>query len=136
MNLYFQKKFLPIFALFFAVNALVLLQQKIVIPMTINSNFIMVVNGILLLIALFNFKRVSQVDLSKPHAMVRSVMMGTMLKFIIFGGAALWYATQKKGPIGNINLLIAMGLYLIYTWLEIGWTKIKQASKNESLVKS
>jgi hypothetical protein len=58
--------------------------------------------------------------------MVRSVMTGAMLKFIIFGGAALWYAIQKKAPIGNYNLMIAMVLYLLYTWIEIGWTKIKK----------
>ena len=126
MNLFFQKKLLPIFALFLAVNALVLTLQKMTILIQMNSNFILIVNSILLLIALFNFKRISQVDLSKPNAMVRSVMIGTMIKFMIFGGAALWYATQKKAPIGNLNLIIAMGLYLLYSWIEIGWTKIKK----------
>ncbi len=126
MNLYFQKKFRPVIALFFAVLTLAIILQQMNIPIAINSNFIRIVNGVLFLIALFNYKRISQVDLSKPNAMVRSVMTGTMIKFIIFGGAALWYATQKKAPIGNINLLIAMGLYLLYTWLEIGWTKINK----------
>jgi hypothetical protein len=130
MNLYFQQKFRPVFALFFAVIALALLNQKMSILMAINSNFIIVVNLILFTMAIFNFKRISQVDLNNPNAMVRSVMTGTMLKFIIFGGAALWYATQKKAPIGTNNLMIAMGLYLCYTWIEIGWTKIKQDPKN------
>jgi hypothetical protein len=125
MNLYFQKKFLPIVALFFAVLALTLILQQTNL-IRINSNFVLIVNGILLFMALFNFKRISQVDLSKPNAMVRSVMTGTMIKFIIFGGAALWYATQKKAPIGNLNLIIAMVLYLMYSWIEIGWTKIKK----------
>jgi hypothetical protein len=125
MNLYFQKKFLPIVVLFFAVLALTLILQQTNL-IRINSNFIIIVNGILLFMALFNFKRISQVDLSKPNAMVRSVMTGTMFKFIIFGGAALWYATQKKAPIGNLNLMIAMGLYIMYSWIEIGWTKIKK----------
>jgi hypothetical protein len=125
MNLYFQKKFLPIVALFFAVLALTLILQQTNL-IRINSNFIIIVNGILLFMALFNFKRISQVDLNKPNAIVRSVITGTMIKFIIFGGAALWYATQKKAPIGNLNLIIAMGLYLMYSWIEIGWTKIKK----------
>ena len=126
MNIYFQKKFLPVFALFFAVFALMLLQQNFFILIAINSQFILVVNSILFIIAFFNFKRISQVDLSKPNVMVRSVMTGAMLKFIIFGGAALWYVIQKKAPIGNYNLMIAMALYLLYTWIEIGWTKIKK----------
>ncbi len=123
MNLYLKKEFRPVVALFFAVIALVLLQQKLSIQLPINGVFVLVVNGLLFSMALFNFKRISQVDTSNPNAMVRSVMTGTMLKFIVFGGAALWYATQKKAPIGSNNLFIAMGLYLVYTWIEIGWKK-------------
>jgi len=126
MNIYFQKKFLPVFALFFAVLALSLLQQNSSNLITLNSKFILIVNGILFMIAFFNFKRISQVDLSKPNVMIRSVMTGAMIKFIIFGGSALWYAIQKKAPIGNYNLITAMALYLLYTWIEIGWTKIKK----------
>ena len=126
MKIYFQKNFLPAFALFFAVLTLALILQQMNMLVSININFIIIVNAILFLIALINYRRLSLVDLSKPNVMVRSVMMGTMLKFIVFGGAALWYATQKKAPIGIYNLLIAMGLYLSYTWIEIGWTKIKK----------
>ena len=126
MNLYFQKNFRPVFALFFAILILALIQIKLPLHSAINSSFIITVNIILFIIALINYKRISQVDVSNPNRMVRSVMTGTMLKFIVFGGAALWYATQKKAPIGIYNLLIAMGLYLSYTWIEIGWTKIKK----------
>jgi hypothetical protein len=126
MNIYFQKKFRPVFTLFFAVLSLALIQLKVPIHSAINSVFIISVNSILFVLAIINFKRLSQVDLSNPNRMVRSVMTGTMLKFIVFGGAALWYATQKKAPIGIYNLLIAMGLYLWYTWIEIDWTKIKK----------
>ena len=126
MNIYFQKKFLPVFTLFFAVVTLSLFQQNCAVLITINSKFNLVVNGILFMIAFLNFKRINQVDLSKPNVMVRSVMTGAMIKFIIFGGAAIWYAIQKKAPIGNYNLMIAMALYLLYTWIEIGWTKINK----------
>lgn len=126
MNLYFKKDFRSVFALFFAVLAIVLLVQKLGIQIPINGVFVMVVNGMLFSMALFNYKRISQVDVKNPNAMVRSVMTGTMLKFIVFGGAALWYATQKKTPVGTNNLFIAMGLYLVYTWIEIGWTKRKK----------
>jgi len=126
MNLYFQKKFRPIFALFFAVLAITLLLQNMHLLVRVNGNFIVVVNGILLVLSLINYLRLSKLDRNNPNAMVRSMMSGTMIKFIVFGGAALWYAMQKKAPIGTCNLLIAMGLYLLYTWIEIGWTKIKK----------
>jgi hypothetical protein len=126
MKIYFQKKFLPAFALFFAVLTLALILQQMNVLVSINIDFIRIVNGILFLIALINYRRLSQVDLSKPNVMVRSVMTGAMIKFIIFGGAAIWYAIQKKAPIGNYNLMIAMALYLLYTWIEIGWTRINK----------
>ncbi len=74
--------------------------------------------------SIYNFIRLRNVDEAKPSAMVRSVMVGTLLKMVIFAGAALAYATQKKAPVGYPTLLSSMGLYLIYTWLEIRWTKI------------
>ena len=66
-------------------------------------------------------------DATNPHAMVRSVMVGTLLKMLIFAGAALAYATQTKIPVGMSTLLVSMGLYLVYTWLEIRWTQIKKS---------
>jgi hypothetical protein len=126
MNIYFQKKFRPIFALFFAALAIAVLLQKIPFLDRVNGNFIIVVNGILFILALINYLRLSKLDRNNPNAMVRSMMSGTMIKFIVFGGAALWYAMQKKAPIGTYNLLIAMGLYLWYSWIEIGWTKVKK----------
>ncbi len=126
MNLYFQKKFRPVFALFFAVFTIALLLLNSPLLDRVNGFFILVVNGILFVLALINYLRLSKLDRNNPNALVRSMMSGTMIKFIVFGGAALWYALQKKAPIGTYNLLIAMGLYLWYSWIEIGWTKIKK----------
>ena len=126
MNLYFQKKFRPVFALFFAVFTIALLLLNSSLLVRVNGIFILVVNGILFVLALINYLRLSKLDRNNPNALVRSMMSGTMIKFIVFGGAALWYALQKKAPIGTYNLLIAMGLYLWYSWIEIGWTKIKK----------
>jgi predicted ABC-type exoprotein transport system permease subunit len=126
MNLYFQKKFRPVFALFFAVFTIALLLLNSPLLVRVNGFFILVVNGILFVLALINYLRLSKLDRNNPNALVRSMMSGTMIKFIVFGGAALWYALQKKAPIGTYNLLIAMGLYLWYSWIEIGWTKIKK----------
>ncbi|MEK0422620.1 MAG: hypothetical protein RLZ95_530 [Bacteroidota bacterium] len=76
--------------------------------------------------SVYNYFRLRKMDNSNPNAMVRSVMTGTLLKMVIFAGAALGYASQKKSPVGYPTLLASMGLYLVYTWIEIGWTKIKK----------
>ena len=79
--------------------------------------------------SIFNFIRLKKMDATNPHAMVRSVMVGTLLKMVIFAGAALAYATKIKAPVGMPTLLVSMALYLIYTWLEIRWTQINPNSK-------
>jgi hypothetical protein len=83
----------------------------------------MAVNLMLLMMSLFNFNRIRKVDMKNPRAMVNSVMIGTILKMVVFAGAALFYATQKKAPVGMPTLMSSMGLYLVYTWLEIRWTQ-------------
>ena len=119
----FLKKLLPILALFVAAMA-ICLSVKYFLPITgLKIDFVIVVNAMLFVVSYFNLKRISKMDITKPTLMVQSVMLGSLLKMIIFAGAALVYATQKKGPVGISTLLVSMGLYLIYTWLEIKTTK-------------
>jgi Na+/phosphate symporter len=53
-------------------------------------------------------------------------MVGTLLKMLVFAGAALIFATKSKIAVGIPTLLVSMALYLIYTWLEIKWTQKKK----------
>lgn len=121
------KAFIPVLFLFVLTNTLLLFSNAYFGTSTVfKFRFIMVVNLMLFTLSLFNFIRLRKVVLTKPSAMVRSVMVGTLLKMMVFAGAALTYAAQKQAPVGIPTLLSSMGLYLIYTWLEISWTHIKQ----------
>lgn len=120
-----RKQLSPILFLFVLSNTILLFSNTYYATHTVfKFKFIMVVNLMLFSMSIYNFIRLRKVDEAKPSAMVRSVMVGTLLKMVIFAGAALAYATQKKAPVGYPTLLSSMGLYLIYTWLEIRWTKI------------
>jgi hypothetical protein len=122
-----RKQLAPILFLFvFANTALIFTYSYYGVSTSFNLKFIMVVNLMLFSMSIFNYIRLRKMDASKPSAMVRSVMVGTLLKMMIFAGAALAYATQKKAPVGYPTLLSSMGLYLIYTWIEISWTKINK----------
>lgn len=121
----FSKKFQPILAVFALVNALGFATKFYITNNSIKIDFILVVNMMLFLMSFFNFMRIRKLEASSANAMVRSVMVGTLIKMVVFAGAALVYATQKNGPVGISTLLISMGLYLIYTWLEIRWTNKK-----------
>lgn len=121
------KKLLPVLLLFALTNAVLIFSYTYFKDSTVfKFNFILVVNLMLLSMSIFNFFRLKMIVASNPNAMVRSVMLGTLIKMVVFAGAALAYATQKKAAVGYPTLLACMGLYLVYTWLEIGWTKIKQ----------
>lgn len=120
-----RKHLSPILFLFVLTNTILLFSNTYYTAQTVfKFKFIMVVNLMLFSMSIYSYIRLRKVDFSKPSAMVRSVMVGTLLKMVIFAGAALAYATQKKAPVGYPTLLSSMGLYLIYTWLEISWTKI------------
>ena len=123
-----RKQIAPILFLFVLINSLLLVGNAYFTePNFIKYKFIMVVNLMLFSLSIFNYIRLKKMDDKNPHAMIRSVMVGTLLKMLIFAGAALAYATQTKTPVGMATLLISMALYLIYTWLEIRWTQIKKS---------
>jgi hypothetical protein len=117
-----NKKFLPVTALFVLMNTIGLFCIYFFPIKGIKLSFILVVNLMLFILALFNFWRIQKMDLSKPNQMVQSVMMGPLVKMMIFAIAALIYSRQNLGPVGLITLFISMGIYLMYTFLEIQWT--------------
>jgi heme/copper-type cytochrome/quinol oxidase subunit 3 len=121
-----SKQLLPIIILFslimgsLAIINLLASQGTIAIG-RLKIPFLMTVNGMLLLMSVVNYVRFIKSDTNNPNAMVRSVMLGTLLKLMVFAGSALAYAKQVKTPLGMVNLLIAMAFYMIFTWLEIKW---------------
>ena len=115
----FLKKNLTAFLLFMIVLVAgqTILFNGIAVPIKIN--FILTVNMMLFAMTFLNHIRLQRVDKTNPNAIVRSVMMGTLLKLIVFAGAALTYLKQAKVPVGYPTLLTSMLLYSVYTWLEI-----------------
>lgn len=120
------KKFLPILALFMFLNAIGLFSIYFFPVEDVKIPFILVVNLMLFGLSLFNFWRIQKMDANKPNQMVQSVMMGTLIKMMLFAIAALIYSKQHIGPVGFTTLFISMGIYLIYTFLEIQWSLKKQ----------
>jgi hypothetical protein len=115
----FLKKNLTAFLLFMIVLVAgqTILFNGIALPVKIN--FILTVNMMLFAMTFLNHIRLQRVDKTNPNAIVRSVMMGTLLKLIVFAGAALTYLKLAKVPVGYPTLLTSMVLYSVYTWLEI-----------------
>jgi len=85
----------------------------------VKINFVLTVNMMLFAMVYLNYIRLQRVDKTNPNALIRSVILGTLFKLIVFAGAALTYVKQAKEPVGYPTLLTSMALYLAYTWLEI-----------------
>jgi hypothetical protein len=115
----FKNKTQSVLLLFLAVNLFGFLAQKGFLATSLKINFILVVNAMLMLMYFVNAIRIKQVHKTNPNAMIRSVMMGTLLKMVVFVSVAMVYTTQVKVPVGIPTLMTSMGLYLFYTWLEI-----------------
>jgi hypothetical protein len=94
-----------------------ILFNELYVPVKIN--FVLTVNMMLFAMVYLNYIRLQRVDKTNPNALIRSVILGTLFKLIVFAGAALTYVKQAKEPVGYPTLLASMALYLVYTWLEI-----------------
>jgi hypothetical protein len=119
----FIKKMTPILALFAFVNCFCFLVME-QMP-NFNYYFIIVVNTMLILMAFLSYIRILKMDMNNPNAMIRSVMMGTLMKLGVFAIAALIYAKTRQTKVGIPTLLVCMGIYLLYSWLEIRWATKK-----------
>ncbi len=122
----YNNKTRSVLLVFVAVNLFGFLAQKGYLATTLKINFLLVVNALLLLMYFFNRIRLSKLDKTNPNAMIRSVMIGTLLKMVVFVSMAMVYTTQVKVPVGMPTLLSSMGLYLAYTWLEIKGELVKK----------
>ena len=115
----FFKKNLTAFVLFMVVLVAgqTIIFNGFYVPVKIN--FVLTVNMMLFAMVYLNYIRLQRVDKTNPNALIRSVILGTLFKLIVFAGAALTYVKQANEPVGYPTLLASMALYLAYTWLEI-----------------
>ena len=115
----FLKKNLTAFLLFMIVlvAGLTIVFNGITVPIKIN--FVLTVNMMLFAMVYLNYLRLNKVDPTNPNALIRSIILGTLFKLIVFAGEALTYVKQAKEPVGYPTLLTSMALYLAYTWFEI-----------------
>ena len=71
------------------------------------------------------------INSSNPHAPIRSMYGSFMAKFFVIAVAAFIYIMAEKKQVNKPALMICMGLYLIYTFLEVtSLQKILRQKKN------
>lgn len=127
-----RKAFLPFVLVFVSINLIALGFEGLMKSWNIDKWVVVGANSLLFLISLYNvYQHLKVVQQSNPHAMVRAVMGATVLKLFVLGTAAFLYL-YNAGEQKNINgLFIGMGLYILYTWMDVRVALLVKPSKKD-----
>lgn len=127
------RSFAPILILFVALNAFLFFATGLLQRWGIDRDVVLWGNMILFAITLLSFMiSVRGLGNSNPHAFVRAVYSGVMLK--LFGSAiiAFIYISVSGKSLNKPALFVCMALYLVYSFVEVSiLTKLLRAKPNE-----
>ncbi|PJE47223.1 MAG: hypothetical protein CUR34_06765 [Sediminibacterium sp.] len=116
----FKKLYLPLAILFFLVTAICYFFGTVLKQKQIDPGVVAGANSLLFIICFYSLRsQLKSMDNTNPHAMVRGVMGSVVLKLFVLGAAAFIYL-YNAGEAKSVNaLFVSMGLYILYTWLEV-----------------
>lgn len=115
-----ERSLSPIILLFVILNALFIAFRKRWEVWGVDQEVLLVGNVFLFIITLVSYL-ISKKGLQhqNPHVFTRSVMGSIMVKMFLSIIAAFIYISIYKKQINKPALFICMGLYLVYTFLEV-----------------
>lgn len=112
--------FFPVILVFNVLNVFFLLARPLLDRWSVDQTVVLIGNVLLFLITLFSFLLAKRgLSHSNPHAFVRSVYMSVMLKLFASIIVAFTYIAINKSNLNKPALFICMGLYLVYTFMEV-----------------
>ena len=114
------KGFLPVIMVMILLNGFFSIGRNWLLQKNIDADVLIIGNTLLFIITLFSFL-LAQRGFSNPnpHAFIRSVYMSVMLKLFACIIAAFVYISIYKSNLNKPALFVCMGLYLVYTFMEI-----------------
>jgi Ca2+/Na+ antiporter len=127
------REFVPIVLLFVIINALAIAAASRLTAWNISQDVLIGGNLFLFAITFFSFLIAERGLQNKtPNAFMRSVYGSIMFKmFLAIIAAFIYIAINKKG-LNKAALFICMGLYLIYTFVEVSiLTRMLRRKPNE-----
>jgi hypothetical protein len=115
-----RKSFFPIILFFIILNALFLSGRSLLARWNADQEVLLMGNLFLFIITIISFIIAARgLNTTNPHAFVRSVYASIMIKlFIIIIVAFIYIATMKK-DLNKPAFFTLMGLYLIYSFIEV-----------------
>lgn len=126
------KAFAPIVLVFIVMNGFFIAGKSMLQRWDADQNVLIIGNVLLFLISYISFMIAAKgVNNPNPHAFVRAVYGGIMLKLFVCIIAALIYISSAGKEVNRTSLFIWMGLYLVYTFIEVSLlTKLLRENKN------
>lgn len=111
---------LPLIGVFVIAGGLALAWQDKLAGFRISWMVVEAANGLLFIFSILNiYFQKKNINNPNPNAVIRGVMAGTFLKLLGLAAAALIYLFAA-GTGRSVNaVFVGMGLYIIYTWLEV-----------------
>ncbi|MEO8821922.1 MAG: hypothetical protein ABI374_13830 [Ginsengibacter sp.] len=114
------KKFIPVVGLFLLVNMILLIFGSSLKESGFNIGFLLVANAILFLITFFGFYvQTKGVRSTNVNAFIRGVYSSLLIKMFIIVVAIVIYILVMGGKMDKLSILTAMGIYIIYTVVEV-----------------
>lgn len=111
---------MPIVILFLVVNALAIVFRSRWVDWNVNQQVLIIGNLFLFVATLVSFFIAKKgLRNQNPHVFTRAVMGSIMLKMFAAAIAAFIYISLHKKELNKPALFICMGLYLVYTFLEV-----------------
>lgn len=115
-----RKWMLPFFGIYLLITVVSFALASFFAEKNINIVVVLSANTLLLAFGLLNLA-FQQKNINNPNsaAVIRGLMAGTFLKLMGLAAAALIYLVAA-GKNRSVNaVFIGMGLYIVYTWMEV-----------------
>lgn len=114
------KKFIPVIGLFLLVNFVVFIFGNSLKEYGFNIGFLLVANAILFILTFLGFYlQTKGVRSTNVNAFIRGVYSSLLLKMFVIVVAILIYIVLMGGEANKPAILASMGIYLVYTSLEV-----------------
>ena len=116
----YRKLIRPLVILFILVTTLLLALQGRLAQAGMNVTVVIYANILLFLATILNiYFQCKNINNPNPNAIIRGVMAGMFLKLFLLAGAVLIYLIAAGGGRSVNAVFVGMGLYIVYTWLEV-----------------
>jgi len=122
----------PMLLVFIILTALFIMGRNMLARWGIDQSVVIVGNLILFAVSLLSFL-LSQRSMKSenPNVFVRAMYTNFMIKLFVCVAAAFIYFTAAKPNINKPGLFVCMGLYVVYTVIEVSsLTKLLRKKKN------